>query len=186
VNPARPWLGGGYPQLCRDVNRNLARAARALAGLDAAVTFDRDPAVLAAARPEVTAARAARLAGTGRPADPDGWAATWGQAAELVTLRAGGELAGWLLAAAGAGDTYRVLAAQMAGPFAGARPGYACDALAMARAMAGPAPWPPLPDLIEALCKAAPVTLAGGGYRPYQWLYWGEGHPGKLLTRPGR
>src|SRR5206468_3846229 len=114
------------------------------------VTFGQDPAALAASWYEVTAARAARnlAADPPRPVDLAGWRRDWGRAGELAALRIGGELAAWLIAAPGPG-TYRVLAGQMAGPFADRRPGRALEALVVARAMAGPQPWPALPDPVE-------------------------------------
>ena len=179
------WLGGGYPELCTDVLRNLARAARALTGAgDAVVTFDRDPAAMAAHWYEITAARAARnlAASPPRPVGLTAWRRAWGQASELATLRAGGELAAWLLADPQPSG-YLVLAGQMTARHRHLRPGYALEALVVARALAGPEPWPALPDPIEAVLKAVQVRQLGGRYGAHAWLDWGPGHPGTLLTR---
>lgn len=183
--PQADWLGGGYPWLSADTRRNLEKGTRRLTGDDAAAVFTRDPAAIAAQRAEITAARRQRLDDTGRPAGEPQWDATWAQASELATLRIGGQLAAWLLARPADG-TYRVLAGQMAGQFRDRRPGRALEAIAAARALAGPLPWPPLPDVIEALLKAVTVRLDGAGYEPCGWLDWGEGHPEALLTAARR
>ena len=179
-------LRDGYPELCPDVTRNLDRGARQLAQ-DPAVTavFDRDPARIAAAWHEVTAARAARRLGAGRPVDLTAWRHDWAQATELATLRIGGQVAAWLIARPGPAG-YRVLAGQMADQYRRRRPGTVLEALVVARALAGPQPWPPLPDLIEGVLKVVTVTLDGPGYVPHAVLDWGPGHPDTLLTRPAR
>lgn len=182
-------LAGGYPRLCRDVTRNLARGARLLAadadaGTAVAAVFDHDPDALSRCWYEITAARATRNLEAARPVDLTGWRRAWGQAGELATLRVGGQLAAWLIARPGR-NGYAVLAGQMAGRHRTRRPGTVLEALVLARAMAGPQPWPPLPDLIEAALKAVRVELRGGGYEAHAWLDWGPGHPDKLLTRPG-
>lgn len=175
-------LADGYPQLCRDVTRSLARGARRLAEDQAVITFDRDPGAIAAQHGEITAAWKDRNRDARRAADEDRWRAGWDRAGELATLRIGGQLAAWLLART-AGDVYEVIAAQMAGDFRRHCPGLVLEGVTTARAMAGPEPWPPLPDVIEAILKAAELRLAGGGHAAHRLLDWGPGYPGKLLTR---
>lgn len=176
-------LGHGYPPFCEDVTRSVARAGRRLAGENAVITFDRDPEAIAAAWYDVTAARAARnlAADPPRPVGLTGWRHAWGQAGELATLRVGGDIAAWLIARTGP-DVYEVIAGQMNGKHRRLLPGIALEAVVLARAMCGPAPWPPLPELIENLLKAD-LYLCGGGYAPHAVLDWGPGHPETLLTR---
>jgi hypothetical protein len=175
----------GYPQLGRDVTRSLARGTRVLAA-DAGVVigFDRDPAVLATRWYEITAARTARNLGARppRPVDLAGWRHAWARATELATLRIGGQLAAWLIARPGPA-VYEVIAGQMNGPWRDRRPGLVLEAVVVARALAGATPWPPMPDLIEDILKAADLRLSGGGYAAHSGLDWGAGHPEKLLTR---
>jgi hypothetical protein len=183
------WLGDGYPPLIGDVLRNIAKSARRLgeAG-DTVITFTRDPAAIAAARYEITAARAARnlAAAPPRPVDLTGLRHALAGATEMATLRVHGQLAAWLLAVP-AGRIYRVLAGQMAHRLRGLLPGYGLESIVTARAMAGLPPWPPLPEPVEATLKAVDIIeLAGSGYTPHPWIDWGPGHPGKLLTRTHR
>lgn len=181
------WLGGGYPPLVRDVTRNLARAARELAaaGVPVVAAFDRSPVLLASRRYEITAAYAARKLDARRPLDLTGWRHSWDATTELATLRIGGQLAAWL-AARPSGDVYQVLAGQMNSRLRAYRPGYALEALAVARALAGAQPWPAQPDVIEGILKAVTLRQHGGEFAAHGWLNWGPGHPGALLTRTTR
>jgi hypothetical protein len=154
------WVGGSYPRLRRDITRNLRRgsAELAAAGYRARVRFDRHPDALAVQRPDIAQAYKERNAAAWRDIDEDWFDTTWAQAAELATLRIGGQLAAWALGQDGP-SVYRVLAGQMVPGWERYRPGRLLEAVLVARVATDP---------------AFPV------------LDWGPGHPGALLTRPGR
>jgi hypothetical protein len=177
------WLGGGYPELCDDITRNLEKAARRLADNpgSAVVTFTRDPDAVAAQHDEITATYRDRNEATRRDVDLARWERTWATATELATLRVGGQLAAWLLASPDP-PIYRVLAGQMAHPLRRLIPGRALESVAVARALAGPTPWPAFPDVIETILKTVSVRQADGTCQPCAWLDWGQGHPETLLT----